>query len=88
MMAGVAYYVLQLSLKRLDPHGYLDRALGSDLKGKLSPVLYVLGILAAPVNTWISVGFYVGVAAMWLVPDRRVERTIAEVQADASRRAS
>jgi uncharacterized membrane protein len=82
LMAGVAYYLLQLSLKRLDPHGYLDRALGRDLKGKLSPVLYVLGILAALVSTWLSVAFYVAVAAMWLVPDRRVERVIAEVDAD------
>ncbi|GAA1933462.1 TMEM175 family protein [Nocardioides marmoribigeumensis] len=84
LMAGVAYYLLQLTLKRLDPHGHLDRALGADLKGRSSPVLYVIGILAALVSTWLSVAVFVGVAAMWLVPDRRVERTIAEVHGDGS----
>ena len=82
-MAGVAFYLLQLSLKRLDPHGHLDRALGRDLKGKLSPVLYVAGILAALVSTTLSLVFFVGVALMWLVPDRRVERVVAEVQDSA-----
>jgi uncharacterized membrane protein len=84
MMAGVAYYVLQLSLKRLDPHGHLERALGKDLKGKASPVLYLLGIGSAFVSTWLSLAFFVAVALMWLVPDRRVERTIAEVHRDGS----
>jgi uncharacterized membrane protein len=84
LAAAIAYYLLQLALKRLDPHGHLDRALGSDLKGNLSPVLYVLGILAALVNPWISLGFFVAVAVMWLVPDPRVERTIAEVHGENS----
>jgi uncharacterized membrane protein len=80
LMAGVAYYLLQLALERLDPDGHLKAALGRDLKGKLSPVLYTLGILAAFVSTTISVVFFVAVAAMWIVPDRRVERTVARVQ--------
>ena len=79
LMAGVAYYLLQLALKRLDPHGNLERALGSDLKGKASPVLYLLAIGSAYLSTWLSLAFFIGVALMWLVPDRRVERTIAEV---------
>ena len=82
LMAGVAYYVLQLTLKRLDPHGHLDRALGADLKGKASPVLYVLAILAAFVSTTISLALFIAVALMWLIPDRRVERTIAEVHGE------
>jgi uncharacterized membrane protein len=84
LMAGVAYYVLQLTLKRLDPHGHLERALGADLKGRSSPVLYVLGIASAYLSPWLSLAFFVGVALMWLVPDRRVERTIAEVQREGS----
>jgi uncharacterized membrane protein len=84
LLAGTAYYLLQLALKRLDPHGRLDQALGSDVKGKLSPVLYVLGILAALVDPWLSLVFFVAVALMWLVPDRRVERTVAEVQRERS----
>jgi hypothetical protein len=47
-------------------------------------VLYVIGILAALVSTWLSLAVFVAVAAMWLVPDRRVERTIAEVHGDGS----
>ena len=44
------------------------------MKGKLSPVLYAIGIALAFVNPWISVTLYIVVAAMWLVPDRRIER--------------
>ncbi len=84
LMAGVAYYVLQLALKRLDADGHLERALGADVKGKLSPILYVCGILAAFLSTALSLVLFVGVALMWLVPDRRVERTIASVQDDAA----
>ena len=80
LMAGVAYYLLQLALERLDPHGHLERALGSDLKGKLSPALYLCGILAAFLSTAVSLAFFIGVAAMWIVPDRRMERTVAAVQ--------
>ena len=84
LMAGVAYYLLELALKRLDRHGRLEQALGADVKGRISMGLYVLAILAALVSTWISLVLFVVVAGMWLVPDRRVERTIAEVQAEGS----
>jgi hypothetical protein len=49
---------------------------GRDLKGKLSPVLYALGIGLAFVNRWLSVAVYVIVALLWLIPDRRVERAL------------
>ena len=52
-------------------------AIGRDLKGKTSPLLYTLGIGLAVVNRWLSLAIYVAVALMWLVPDRRVERTLA-----------
>jgi uncharacterized membrane protein len=55
----------------------LGLAIGRDLKGKVSPLLYALGIGLALVNRWLSVAIYVTVALMWLVPDRRVERTLA-----------
>jgi uncharacterized membrane protein len=51
-------------------------AVGRDVKGKLSPLMYTAGIALAYVNRWMAVGAYVLVALMWLVPDRRVERTI------------
>ena len=88
LLAAAAYYLLQLALERLDPNGRVEEALGSELKGKLSPVLYVLGILAALLSPWVSLAFFVGVALMWLVPDRLVERTIAEVQGERSPEAS
>jgi uncharacterized membrane protein len=50
---------------------------GHDLKGKVSPLLYALGIGLAFVNRWLSVAIYVAVALMWLIPDRRVEPTFS-----------
>ena len=56
----------------------LREAIGGDFKAKVSPVLYLAGIACAFFAPWLADLFYVGVAAMWLVPDRGVERTIAE----------
>ena len=72
--AAVAYYLLQLSIERLPDGHRLHEALGDDLKGKLSPALYILGIGLAFVEPWLGVVPFVAVAAIWLVPDRRVER--------------
>jgi uncharacterized membrane protein len=55
----------------------LARALGRDLKGKITALLYVTGILLAFVRTWMADAVYVLVALMWLVPDRRVEHAVA-----------
>jgi uncharacterized membrane protein len=75
--AAVAYYVLQLAVFRRDgPNGLLRQAVGRDLKGKLSPGVYVLGILGSFVAPWLGVLAYVAVAITWLVPDRRAERFI------------
>ena len=54
----------------------LAEAVGADLKGRISPVLYVAGIALAFVNPWLSIALYVLVAIIWLVPDRRIERII------------
>ena len=78
MMAGVAYFILEQTLiKAQGQHSRLREALGSDFKGKLSVVLYAVAILAAWVQPWIAAAIYVSVAAMWLVPDRRIEKRIA-----------
>jgi uncharacterized membrane protein len=75
LAAAVAYYVMQLTIFRLSTVGPRLRAvLGRDLKGRLSPVLYVLGIGLAYVEPWLGLVPFVAVALMWLVPDRRVER--------------
>jgi uncharacterized membrane protein len=77
LMPGSAYYLLQQTIVRLEgPDSTLARALGRDFKGKASPVLYAAGIGLAFVEPWIAMAIYVGVAVMWLIPDRRIERTV------------
>ena len=79
LMAAVAWSVMQATIIRQQgPDSPLKRALGSDLKGKLSPLLYFAGIGLAFVRPLFSDLLYLGVALMWLVPDRRMERAIAE----------
>jgi len=76
--AGVAYYVLQtLILRELGPGSALSVALGRDLKGKMSPVIYTAGIVGTFANRWLGVAAYAVVALMWLVPDRRLAPTIS-----------
>ncbi|RAK70259.1 TMEM175 family protein [Hymenobacter edaphi] len=78
LLAGVAYWVLQRLIIRDDgPDSTLAHAIGKDLKGKASPPLYMLGILASFWQPWLSGAVYVFVALMWLIPDRRIERTLA-----------
>jgi uncharacterized membrane protein len=80
--AAIAYYVLQLRVMRLPVVGpRLRDVVGNDLKGKLSPVIYIIGILLAFVEPWLGLVPFVVVALMWLVPDRRVERYLADHRA-------
>jgi uncharacterized membrane protein len=77
LMAGLAYRILQSSLIRCDGNSsLLAMAVGSDFKGKISPVVYLCAIAAAFVNRWLAGALYVSVAALWLIPDRRIERVI------------
>jgi uncharacterized membrane protein len=79
LLAAIAYYVLQSAIVASEgPGSKLAAALGADAKGKISPVLYVAGIATAGLNRWVGVGFYVVVALMWLVPDRRIETMLRE----------
>jgi uncharacterized membrane protein len=77
LAAALAYYMLQLAIFRTAGGDRLQAALGEDWKGKLSPVLYLLGIGLAFVQSWMAEIPYVAVALIWLVPDRRVERYLA-----------
>ena len=78
LMAALAYWLLQrIIIARHGPGSVLAAAVGRDLKGKASPLLYALAIPAAFLSPWIAGGLYVLVALMWLVPDRRIERTLA-----------
>jgi uncharacterized membrane protein len=77
LMAAVAYYVLQkVILRNHGRESILAKAIGGDLKGKMSPILYTIAILSTFVNDWIAGAIYVLVALIWLIPDRRIEKTL------------
>jgi uncharacterized membrane protein len=77
LAAALAYFALQTAIIRTQgADSPLAAAVGSDIKGKMSPVLYTTGIGLAFVNRWLGVSVYFFVALLWLVPDRRVERTL------------
>ncbi|MFZ1950945.1 MAG: TMEM175 family protein [Pseudolabrys sp.] len=79
LMPAIAYYLLQRTIVRKQgAHSVLASALGSDMKGKLSPVLYIAGIALAFIAPWLSILIYVSVAVIWLVPDRRIENILRE----------
>jgi uncharacterized membrane protein len=72
--AALAYLVLQQTIIATEgPDSRLKKALGRDTKGKLSPVIYALGILGTFVDPWLGIACFVVVAVIWLVPDRRLE---------------
>lgn len=74
LLPALAYYLLQKAIIRSQgADSVLASALGSDFKGKLSPILYVVGIGIAFFSPWIAIGLYALVAVLWLVPDRRIE---------------
>ncbi|HEY0321921.1 MAG TPA: TMEM175 family protein [Pyrinomonadaceae bacterium] len=79
LAAAIAYYMLQqLIIAQQGSNSKLKAAVGKDIKGKLSPLIYVAAIPLAFVNQWISDGLYVLVALMWLIPDRRIESKLNE----------
>jgi uncharacterized membrane protein len=85
LAAAIAFLILQTALLRAEgEHSRLRVALGSDVKGKISALLYVLGIGLAFADRWIGLAVYVAVALIWLVPDRRVERHLTTAPANRS----
>jgi uncharacterized membrane protein len=81
LLAAIAYYILQrVILAEQGPNSKLAASIGRDLKGKLSPVLYAGAVVASFVQPWIACAIYVVVALMWLIPDRRIERVVAEAE--------
>jgi uncharacterized membrane protein len=76
--AAIAYFILARSLLAIHaPDSLLAIALGADFKGKISMVIYLVAIPLAFVRPWLACLLYILVAVMWLVPDRRIEKTIA-----------
>ena len=81
LLAAVAYYLLQQVIIRTQGQGsVLNKALGRDWKGKLSPLLYVLAIVAALSFVWLAQGIFLIAALIWLIPDRRIEKHLAVEQ--------
>jgi uncharacterized membrane protein len=78
LAAALAYFGLQTAIVRdQGPQSLVRRAVGRDLKGRLSPAIYALGIGLSFVDRWLAMAVYAGMAVLWLVPDRRIERTVS-----------
>jgi uncharacterized membrane protein len=77
LLSAITYFLLTRALLVLHPAGsLLAVAIGSDRKGRLSAIAYVVGIVVALFEPWVAIAIYVGVAVVWLVPDRRITRVI------------
>lgn len=77
LMAGIAFFILQGTiLRHHDDDFVLRKVIGKDYKGKLSVILYIVGLSLAFVNTWIAIAFYVLVALIWFLPDPRIEKNL------------
>jgi uncharacterized membrane protein len=79
LMPAIAYYLLQKAIvRRHGAQSVLATALGRDIKGKLSPILYVAGIALAFLNPWLSLAIYALITVIWFIPDRRIENILRE----------
>ncbi|PSL22629.1 TMEM175 family protein [Chitinophaga ginsengisoli] len=79
LMAGIAYYILQsLLIKNEGKDSLLAKAIGQDLKGKISPFLYVAAIAVSWMNAILSGIIYLIAALIWLIPDKRIERALRQ----------
>jgi uncharacterized membrane protein len=79
--SAIAFTILVRCLLALHaPDSTLARAVGRDAKGKLSLVAYAAAIAVSPFVPWLSIAVYAGVAAVWLIPDRRIERVVAPAE--------
>jgi TMEM175 potassium channel family protein len=86
LMAACAYWLLQRAIIASEgDSSVLRTAVGSDWKGKLSPLLYLLGIVSASWLPWLAQLIYVTVALLWLVPDRRIEHALQQKEAAGRR---
>ncbi|WP_439881008.1 TMEM175 family protein [Pontibacter sp. MBLB2868] len=85
LMCAIAYMVLQKRIiKNHGPNSILSKAIGSDIKGKLSPALYLIAIFSTYISSWIAGGIYVAVALMWLIPDKRIEVIVTHDTANST----
>ena len=83
LASAIAWWMMQkVIIRSQGENSPLARALGRDLKGRLSPLCYVASILVSFVDTRIAQAIYALVALMWLIPDRRIERALAGSRRD------
>lgn len=81
LLAAISYTILQtLITRQRQANEKLAKAIGNDLKGKISVAFYIAAIPLAFVNQWVSDCLYICVALMWLIPDRRIEAGITEAE--------
>jgi len=77
LLAGIAYFILAQALIAVNGRdSALAKAIGNDVKGRVSIMIYLVAIPLAFVAGWLALALYVFVAIMWLVPDRRIEKTL------------
>lgn len=77
LFCAIAYFILQsVIIKSHDNNFPLRKVVGSDRKGKISIGCYILGIGCSFINSWLGIAFYVIVAIMWLIPDKRIEENL------------
>ncbi|MEO8345990.1 MAG: TMEM175 family protein [Betaproteobacteria bacterium] len=77
LAAAIAFWLVQRALIASEgPDSLLHRAVGRDRKGKLSPILYLIAIIATTWQPWIAQAIFVAVALIWVIPDRRIERAL------------
>ena len=85
LLAAIAYLLLQQAILRQEgPASTLAVAVGRDRKGKLSSLLYALAIPVAFLRPWMAATLYVAGAMMWLVPDRRIERSLSQAEPEVN----
>jgi len=83
LLAAISYFLLQTCVIRTHGAGsLLAKAVGVDLKGKLSPVLYIAAIALGFADTRLALAVYVLVALIWLIPDRRIEKLVARTEGE------
>jgi len=81
LMASIAYFLLQQRIiASQGPDSVLKKAVGGDWKGKLSPILYAAAIPLAFWHPWVAQGLYALVALLWLIPDRRIEKLLKNLE--------
>jgi uncharacterized membrane protein len=83
-MAAIGYTLTQrlIIARNGGPDSALAKALGRDVKGKISLVIYPVAVILAFIEPWLAIALYLGVSAMWLVPDRRIERRVEDTGSD------